>query len=84
VGETLEVWGVDSLQDMFDASSLQHSAQIGKKGRVIRSPLHPMSHCLRRALKQGVDGVSREDGSTRAFEGQEVQHYSSAGFRECC
>jgi hypothetical protein len=33
VGEVLEVWGVDSLQDMLDTPSLQHSAQIGKKGK---------------------------------------------------
>jgi len=28
VGEMLEVWGVDSLQEMLDTSPLQHSSQV--------------------------------------------------------
>jgi len=29
VGEMLEVWSVDSLQEMLDTSSLQHPSQVG-------------------------------------------------------
>jgi hypothetical protein len=37
VGEVLEVWGVDSLQDLFDASSLQYSTQVGKSACEVRT-----------------------------------------------
>jgi hypothetical protein len=30
VGEMLEVWGVDSLQEMLDAPPLQHPSQVMK------------------------------------------------------
>jgi hypothetical protein len=30
VGEMLEVWGVDSLQEMLDTSSIQHPSQVMK------------------------------------------------------
>ena len=29
MGEMLEVWGVDSLQEMLDTSPLQHPSQVG-------------------------------------------------------
>jgi hypothetical protein len=30
VGEVLEVWGVDSLQEVLDTSPLQHPSQVMK------------------------------------------------------
>jgi hypothetical protein len=30
VGEMLEVWGVDTLQEMLDTSPLQHPSQVMK------------------------------------------------------
>jgi len=39
VGEMLEVWGVDSLQEMLDTPSLQHPSQVvGAKRRNSLSP----------------------------------------------